>query len=330
MINVVTWLSGNKYKEDLSVACARSNIRIIADEFEDHTSFLEEFDAIDANIDALVISNERLTGTDIKKFLNEIRHIEPNIRIIVVFPGYRSQYIEEQITEYKNLGISDIIYEGQRLDEECFVEVIKKGYIYDYSVNVYDDEQDKPEPVMHKECVTIGIMGITHGAGVTNMAVNIAEYISQAEDKHIKVLDYSGTGNLRFASSRKITYIVNADTDILRLRRSSRAVIYDFGVPYNISAKGRLLEENRCYSEARIKLFWSCDLKLLMGFGDIWHIGKTKFFLNNKMWKKKIDNSYLFLFDSVDEDFAAKHKKLNIYGRNDKAVQKYISHLLLQ
>ena len=332
MINIVMWLSDNKYKDELSVACARSNIRIVADEFENHEDFLKEFDVMDTNIDVLAISNDRLAGTDIKRFLEEVRLTEPNIRIVVIFPGYRNQYIEEQIAEYKRLGISDIIYEGQRLDEECFVEVIRKGYIYDYSVNVFDDEPEYTGSHTNdkSECVTIGIMGITHGTGVTNMAVSIANYISLAENKHVKVIDYSGTGSLRFASGRKVTYIVNTDADIQKLKRYSRAVIYDFGTPYNISAKGKLLSENRCYADARIKLFWECDLKLIMGFSDIWHIGKIKFFLNNKAWKKKIDSTYLFLFDNADDDFKSKHKKLNIYGRNEKAVQKHISHLLLR
>ena len=246
---------------------------------------------------------------------------------MIVFPGYRNQYIEQQIKEYTELGISDIIYEGQGLDEECFVEVVRKGYIYDYDVNVYDEPEEKPKTTEQKKCITIGVMGITHGTGVTNMVVNIANYISLSEECSVKAVDYSGTGNLRFAKGRKVTYIVHSDIDIPKIKKSSRAIICDFGTPYNISAKGKLL--NRSLSDELLKLFQECDLKILMSFSDIWHLGKLKFFLCSRQWKKKLDKSYLFLFDTVDDRFKRKHSKLNIYNRNDREIQKRISHLLV-
>ena len=328
MINIVTWLKDNKYREKLSMACARNNIRIVADEFENLSAFLSAFDEIDINIDVLVVSHEMLAETDIKEFLEKVKENEPNLRVVIVFPGYRNQYIEQQIKEYTEFGISDIIYEGQHLDEECFVEVVRKGYIYDYDVNVYDEPEEKPvvkeEP---KKCVTVGVMGITHGTGVTNMVVNIANYISLSEECSVKAVDYSGTGNLRFAKGRKVTYIVHADVDISKLKKSSRAIVYDFGTPYNISAKGKLL--NGSLSDELLKLFQECDLKILMSFSDIWHLGKIKFFLNNRQWRKKLDKSYLFLFDTIDDRFKTKHSKLNIYNRNDREIQKRISHLLV-
>lgn len=328
MINIVTWLKDNKYREKLSMACARNNIRIVADEFENLSAFLSAFDEIDINIDVLVVSHEMLAETDIKEFLEKVKENEPNLRVVIVFPGYRNQYIEQQIKEYTEFGISDIIYEGQHLDEECFVEVVRKGYIYDYDVNVYDEPEEKSalkeEP---KKCITIGVMGITHGTGVTNMVVNIANYISLSEECSVKAVDYSGTGNLRFAKGRKVTYIVHADVDISKLKKSSRAIVYDFGTPYNISAKGKLL--NGSLSDELLKLFQECDLKILMSFSDIWHLGKIKFFLNNRQWRKKLDKSYLLLFDKVDDRYKTKHSKLNIYNRNDREIQKRISHLLV-
>ena len=329
MINIVTWLKDNKYREKLSMACARNNIRIVADEFEDLSAFLSAFDELDTNIDVLVVSHEMLAETDIKEFLEKVKENEPNLRVVIVFPGYRNQYIEQQIKEYTEFGISDIIYEGQHLDEECFVEVVRKGYIYDYDVNVYDEPEEKPavkeEP---KKCVTVGVMGITHGTGVTNMVVNIANYISLSEECSVKAVDYSGTGNLRFAKGRKVTYIVHSGIDIPKLKKSSRAIVYDFGTPYSISAKGKLL--NGSLSDELLKVFWECDLKILMSFSDIWHLGKIKFFFSNRQWRKKLDKSYLFLFDTVDERFKTKHSKLNIYSRNDREVQKRISHLLIE
>ena len=74
-------------------------------------------------------------------------------------------------------------------------------------------------------------------------------------------------------------------------------------------------------------MFRSCNLKLCMCFADSWHIGKLKYLLHDRQWKKETDDSYLFLLDSVPERFRAKHTKINLYGRNDKAVQNRIHAL---
>lgn len=129
MINVVTWLDSNKYRNEISAVCAGNGIRIVADEFMNSQDFLREFDSIDANIDVLVIANSNLENVDKKSFFEDVCVTEPNLRIVIVFPGYRNQYIEEQISEYKALGIYEIIYEGQKLEENYLVDVIKKGYI---------------------------------------------------------------------------------------------------------------------------------------------------------------------------------------------------------
>lgn len=328
MINIVTWLENNAYRNELSAVCAGNGIRIVADEFENAGDFLREFDAIDANIDVLVIGNGNLEGIDKKSFFEDVCVTEPNLRIVIVFPGYRNEYIEEQISEYKALGIYEIIYEGQHLDERYFADVIKKGYIYDYEVNVYDEAEEKSKPLTPSpECRTIGIMGLTHGCGVTNMAINIASYISLSEDYNVKAVDLSGTGSLRFAKGRKVTYIVHSDIDFGRLKKSSRAVVYDFGTPYHISSKGKLLSENENYSDANIELFKSCDLKICMCFSDSWHIGKLKYLLNDKSWKRSIDNSYIFLLNSMPEKLRLGRLKINIYARNDKAVERHIAEL---
>lgn len=328
MIHVVTWFDSNKYHNDLSAVCAGNGIRIVADEFMDVPDFLKAFESIDTNVDVLVISNSNLENIDKKSFFEDVCITEPNLRIVIVFPGYRNQYIEEQISEYKALGISEIIYEGQRLDETYFVEVIKKGYIYDYEVNVYDEPEETVKQLSPKpKCIMIGVMGLTRGCGVTHMTINISNYIALAEDCPVKAIDFSGTGNLRFAGGKKVTYIVHSNIDIARLQRTSRAIVFDFGTPYNISAKGKLLSNGENYSDMAVELFKSCDLKICMCFSDSWHIGKLKYLLNDKAWKRSIDKSYIFLLDNVPKKRRLGHSKINIYGRNDKAVSERIAAL---
>lgn len=328
MIDVVTWLDNNEYRNELLAVCAGNGIRIVADEFGNAEEFLREFDAIDTKIDVLVISNSNLENIDKRSFFEDVCVTEPNLRIVIVFPGYRNEYIEEQISEYKALGIYEIIYEGQRLDEKYFADVIKKGYIYDYEVNVYDEADETHKPLTPPpECRTIGIMGLTHGCGVTNMAINIASYISLSEDYNVKAVDLSGTGSMRFAKGRKVTCIVHSDIDFGRLKKSSRAVVYDFGTPYRISSKGKLLATEDNFNEEYIELFKSCDLKICMCFADSWHIGKLKYLLNDKSWKRSIDKSYIFLLDSIPDRLRLGRLKINIYTRNDKAVERHIAEL---
>lgn len=330
MINVVTWLDNNKHRRELSAVCAGNGIRIVADEFENAADFLRTFDEIDTHIDVLVLGNGNLEGIDKRSFFEDVCVTEPNLRIIIVFPGYRSQYVKEQISEYKALGISDIIYEGERIDEDSFANTIKSGYIYDCEVNVYEEPEEKVKPLTPKpRCLTIGVMGLTRGCGTTNMAVNIASYIALAENCNVKAVDLSGTGNMRFAKGRKVTFIVHSDIDIDRLKRSSRAIIYDFGTPFNISSKGRLLSHSENYDEKNINTFKKCDLKICMCYSDAWHIGKVKYLLNEKEWKKSIDKSYIFLLDTLPDKIRLGHSKINIYGRNDRAVHKYIEDLFL-
>ena len=180
MINVVLWLGKTKHSDDLAIIFARNNIRIVDEHFDNNDDFIDRFDALDTNVDVLVIADTLLLNTDRKKLFARIRQIEPNIRIVIVFPGYRNQYIEDQISEYKNVyGITDIIYEGSRLDEEYFADVIKKGYIYDYEVNVFEEPHEVIEHEVYKPpCVTIGVLGLTHGSGVTNTVINISEFIA--------------------------------------------------------------------------------------------------------------------------------------------------------
>ena len=304
MINTVMWLGKIKCGEDLAIVFARNNIRIVDESFENADDFLDRFDTLNTNVDVLVIADTLLLGADRKKLFRRIRQTEPNIRIVIVFPGYRNQYIEDQISEYKNVyGISDIIYEGSKLDEDYFADVIKKGYIYDYEVNVYDEPDERvKEKMPEKKCVSIGIIGLTHGCGVTNAVVSTASLIAITQNGNVKAIDFSGTGNLRFAKTKGVTYIVHSDIDVARIKKTSKAVIYDFGAPFNISSKGKLLSYNDCYDEEKMKLFRECDLKICMCFSDSWHIGKIKYFLNDKFWSREIDDSYVILLDKAPRD----------------------------
>ena len=328
MINIVTWLGNDGHNEELAAFCAGADIRIEEDSFKDIEDFLEKFNDINSNIDAVVLNDTMLGEENKRRLFENIRSIEPNVRIIVIFPGYRNQYVEDQIKEYKEVyGVSDIIFEGRSLDLDSFVEVIKKGFVYDYSLNVLDD-QEISGGKKKKPCVTVGVMGTTRGCGVTNMTVSVAEYIALSEKIPVRVVDFTESGNLRFARHESnITYIVGKNIDMQKLRSSSEALVFDFGTPYNISPKGRLLSTSACFSDEKMKIMRGCDLKIIMNFSDPWHRGKLKFLLRDRIWKRSLENGCLFLFDSVNDEMSAGYRNIRINGRNDKLISSAVREL---
>ena len=302
MVNVVLWLGG-KIDAELAMHFARHDIRIVDEEFESAEDFASRFDALDANVDVLVIADNQLASADRKSLFARIRVIEPNIRIVIIFPGYRSQYIDEQIAEYRDC---DIIYEGNGLDADYFADVIRKGYI---------EETALDEPVSPN--VSVGILGLTHGCGVTSMTVAVAEHLAQ--NCRVKAIDLTGTASLRFAKSKNVTYITHTNIDIPRIKATSRAVLIDFGAPFELSPKGKLLATSLHWGDERLKLLRECDLKLVMCFADRWHIGKLKY-----LRQLRTDDSWLVLLDRLPKV----PRRCNILTRNDRVIFDRIDSLM--
>jgi len=302
MVNVVLWLGG-RIDAELAMHFARHDIRIVDEKFENAEDFASRFDELDANVDVLVIADNQLASADRNALFARIRESEPNIRIVIIFPGHRSQYIDEQIAEYRDC---DIIYEGNGLDADYFAGVIRKGYIDETA----PDESASPN-------ISVGILGLTHGCGVTSMTVAIAEHIAQ--NCRVKAIDLTGTASLRFAKSRGVTYITHANIDIPRIKATSRAVVIDFGAPFELSPKGKLLATSLHWGDERLKLFRECDLKLVMGFADHWHIGKLKY-----LRQLRTDDSWLILLDRLPKA----PRGCTILTRNDRAIFDRIDSLM--
>ena len=294
MVNVVLWLGG-RIDAELAMHFARHDIRIVDEGFESAEDFVSRFDALDANVDVLVIADNQLASADRTALFARIRESEPNIRIVIIFPGHRSQYIDEQIAEYRDC---DIIYEGNGLNADYFADVIRKGYIEETS----PDEPASPN-------ISVGILGLTHGCGVTSMTVAIAEHIAQ--NCRVKAIDLTGTASLHFAKSRGVTYITHANIDIPRIKATSRAVVIDFGAPCELSPKGKLLATSLHWGDERMKLLRECDLKLVMCFADRWHIGKLRY-----LRRIGVDDSWLILLDRLPKA----PRGCKILTRDDRAI----------
>ena len=294
MVNVVLWLGG-KIDAELAMHFARHDIRIVDEGFENAEDFASRFDVLDANVDVVVIADTMIQSSDRKSLFARIRESKPNIRIVIIFPGHRSQYIDEQIAEYRDC---DIIYEGNGLDADYFADVIRKGYIEESA----PDESASPN-------ISGGILGLTHGCGVTSMSIAIAEHL--APICRVKAIDLTGTASLRFAKSRGVTCITHTNIDIPRIKSTSRAVVIDFGAPFELSPKGKLLATSLHWGDERMKLLRECDLKLVMCFADRWHIGKLRY-----LKRMGADDSWLILLDRLPKA----PRGCKILTRNDRAL----------
>jgi len=302
MVNVVLWLGG-RIDAEFAMHFARHDIRIVDEEFDSVKEFIGRFDAIEINVDVVVLSNNNLVSADRTALFARIREIEPNVRIVIIFPGHRSQYIDEQIAEYRDCGI---IYEGNGLDADYFADVIRKGCIEETA----PDEPASPN-------ISVGILGLTHGCGVTSMTIAVAEHLAQ--NCRVKAIDLTGTASLRFAKSKNVTYITHANIDIPRIKSTSRAVVIDFGAPFELSPKGKLLATSLHWGDERLKLLRECDLKLVMGFADRWHIGKLKY-----LHQLRADESWLILIDRLPKV----PRGCKILTRNDRAIFDRIDSLM--
>lgn len=161
---------------------------------------------------------------------------------------------------------------------------------------------------------SIAVMGAAHGAGATSLVLRFAEFFSLHNFK-VAVIDFSGTNALFLTNVKGVDLISEAES-IKSLKKKYNLVLADFGVPYNISAKGDRFMLDPGYDIMKLAEINSCSLKFIMGFADSWNVGKLRFFMDNGQWREMIDSSYIF----VVPDKADRLKKLyeyNIYERDD-------------
>ena len=86
------------------------------------------------------------------------------------------------------------------------------------------------------------------------------------------------------------------------------------------AAEYERLKDSYVLDEEKMKLFRECDLKICMCFSDSWHIGKIKYFLNDKFWSREIDDSYVILLDKAPRDSQDFRSRINICGRKDTVI----------
>lgn len=161
----------------------------------------------------------------------------------------------------------------------------------------------------------IGIFSVTHGAGATTASINLAKYFS-LHGYITKLVDMSGTAALSLVDIKDVEIGIGP-RELDYFKRESNALIMDFGTPYDITPKGDNFKISYGYLPGNIREINKCSIKIILGFSDIWNVGKIKFFLNNEQWREVIDDSFVFLVAGDAKKLKSEYPDINIMNRDD-------------
>lgn len=336
MIKVITYLGAQQVQDGIYKKAKGYGIEFVCEDCENPIMMLSMIEQYKDLTDVIIVNNSILHSQDIESLLCEIRKVSKNIRIILILNGKRSQYIPKQLEEYKSTYcLFDIIFENNGIDTNMLISVMQKGKLTENELIINNPKMyDKEKFVIGKNvdehiCNTIAIFGTTHGAGVSSMVITLAEYFALAGNV-TKAVDLTGTSALSFAKKGKAIYLTEKRQDLEEIKSTSEFVIYDFGVPFDISPKGDLLSVNKDYTPAMITELKCCELKVAMGFLGECQLNKVKYFWNDRTWMKLIGNDYVFLFDDEPRKVIKGYDHINMLSRNDMAFADAVTKVFMR
>ncbi len=161
----------------------------------------------------------------------------------------------------------------------------------------------------------IGVFNTSRGAGATTVATTLAQYFA-LHGFETRLADLSGSNALELVKINgvKIGYGIEC-LDVFK--RASGILVIDFGAPYEITPRGDSFKISNGYASQNIREINKCNIKVVLGFSDVWNIGKLKFFFENEQWSEFIDDSYLFLTSGSDKKLKSEYPQFNIIRRDD-------------
>ena len=329
MIGVISLLGMQSLQDALAGRLEKSGIQFLCKDCLNDVALIRELEQRTYETDIVLLNNGILQMANLERILADVRRLSQSVRIVMILGGMRKQYISAQLDEYKNsYMVSDIIFEGNGVNLEELASIIVKGRMTEHEILIQSEVAVEYENIQKvKSTNTIAVFGVTHGTGVTSMAVSLAEYFS-LYGKMIKVVDLTGTASLAFAKGKAI-YLTQKRQDLKEIKATSDFVIYDFGVPFHITTQGDFQGLANDYQPDLIYEMKRCSLKVCMGFLASWHIKKAEYFWNDEKWKRIIENDYVFLFDDDPAGLKNKYKNINIFERNDEAFADIVGKLFM-
>ncbi|HWQ77862.1 MAG TPA: hypothetical protein VN381_03555 [Anaerovoracaceae bacterium] len=155
-----------------------------------------------------------------------------------------------------------------------------------YLTDIRGDQAGKQSTIQtggnEKSHISIGVFSLSHGAGATTAAVDIAEAISE-EGYRVAVVSYDGKKDLEYVRNSRVTYIIPENKEYKRdvlietEMREYQFIIIDFGMPVELSPAGSVIHADSEDLQELIR----CQYKICLSFSNSWNIGKASYFLNN-------------------------------------------------
>lgn len=334
-------------KNDLIFICDNCNTSVqLVDKVEEHYK----------ETDVVIIASNAVNMENFNQLTAEIREKESRMNIILILNGNKEQYLESQLSEYKHNRIN-IIYDDNGFDTSSLVDLVKPGKLKKKehaTVTSWDidkipasgenavqqvkrsikkigknsigekkaEEKNTEEKIIPKDSFskpkckyTIGVFAVTHGAGATTVCINLAKYFS-FHNYDTKLIDLSGNNALELVKLKSVDIGIGCE-ELSNFKRDSNILIIDFGTPYDLTPKGDNFKITSGYSPEYIREITKCNIKIILGFSDVWNIGKLKFFLNNEQWKEMIDDSFIFIIAGDDKKLKSEYPNVNIMNRED-------------
>ena len=331
-------------QNDLLFVCknAETSVQLI--------SFLEEHIN---ETDAVIIDASAILLETIYELLDTIIGLKNNIRIVVILNGGREQYLKKQLSGFRQRHIN-IIFDDNGFDLEMLVRFLNKGpekqnkeervpvksedaeeisaedvfsgkdipkTIVENTTEADIQEQDDDLPESFSQFrghYSIGIMGASHGTGVTSLAIKLGQYFA-LHNCSVALVDYTGTDALALAKCKGTDCIFESQS-MRQLKKKYNLVVIDFGSPYSITPKGDNFNIEGGYPIMNLPEFNKCNIKIVMGFSDSWNVRKLRHFLDNDQWKSVIDSSFVFL--TADKAYKLKriYPNVNIIDRDENII----------
>ncbi len=357
MIGVLTMFGETDLQSVLKKPFMDDNIVFISENCTTSVQLLDKVVERQKETDVVIMAAVAMNMEAFPDAVNEIRTIEPKMRIVLILNGNSTQYVPGQLLEFENLKV-DILFDDDGFDATNLVNIVKKGKLSRHELKDVKKEtparEFKPIPRLKKSDdiendipkttepetmrtiepesfgkpkgkFTIAVFNVSRGSGATTAVASMAQYFAM-HGYDTKVADLSGTGAFELVKIKDVEIgIGNGCLD--DFKRESNILIIDFGTPYDITPKGDNFKISYGYMPEYIREINKCTIKVIMGFSDVWNVGKIKFLLNNEQWKEIIDNSYIFLISGDSKKLKSEYPDVNIMCRDDDYKEEILNTL---
>lgn len=282
-------------------------------------------------LDAIITSTNIEGKYDKYEYINQIRQLDDTVKIILI--------LKEEDKDYTNWlaskGVFDVLIEGKTDFQELY-EALKREQKVIYKTQVITEtkteyiEQEKiikvKEPVLQERIigtVTIAVYGSCRGAGCTQTAIDIANFISRLKDNNkVAIVEINKTGDFKRLADVKCStdkmpfkykdidfYYETRVADIINLKIYNY-IIMDFGVIYEIDSTGEFVYDREDIREpiigrTAIEEFHRANLKICTCQTKPWQLEETMIALgfgaHSDVWEP-ISNQTTFIFINAESE----------------------------